>query len=145
MTIEEKLKEKIITEYKNLKNFTDKTGLKYTTVDSMLKRGIRNSNIQNVINLCEVLHISVDELVKGNIVPVSHEMDAVDLMHLLELSEYHLRNQATLDGKPLSESEVDFITGSLDLIVEQVRKNRNRARYVEEYAKRIAGRKDEEE
>ena len=71
--IEEKIKTIILVRYKSLRNFVNCSGvgLPYTTVDGMLKRGIYNANIQNVLSLCNALQISSDELAKGNIVPIS--------------------------------------------------------------------------
>lgn len=75
MTTEEKLKEYIIEKYKSLRNFVNTSGIDipYTTIDGIFKRGLNNSGISNVIKLCDALNISVDELVKGNIVPISHD------------------------------------------------------------------------
>lgn len=71
--IEEKLKTVILMNYKSLRDFVNNSGinLPYTTVDGMLKRGIYNANINNVLAFCRALKISSDELAKGNIVPIS--------------------------------------------------------------------------
>lgn len=70
MTIEERIKALILSKYKSIRDFVNNSeiGIPYTTVDGMLKRGIYNASISNVLKLCHVLEISSDELAKGNIV-----------------------------------------------------------------------------
>ena len=68
MSIEEQLKNLILKKYKSLRQFAPYTGLPYSTIAAILKRGIMNSNIENVFKICEVLKISVDDLVNGKIV-----------------------------------------------------------------------------
>lgn len=70
MTLEERIKALILTKYRSLRDFVNNSdiGIPYTTIDGMLKRGIFNASIQNVVSLCKTLEINVDELAKGNIV-----------------------------------------------------------------------------
>lgn len=64
--LEEKLKELILEKYGSIRQFAIKIDIPYTTVDTILKRGINNSNIGNVIKICKSLNISVDKLVDTN-------------------------------------------------------------------------------
>lgn len=61
--LEEKLKNLIIEQFGSVRNFSIKIDVPYTTVDSILKRGIDNSNVGNVIKMCRALNISIDNLV----------------------------------------------------------------------------------
>lgn len=129
MTIEQALKEKIISEYGSLKNFVDHTTLKYSTVDSILKRGVMNSNVQNIIEICKVLNISTDELSRGKIVPLAEsaiDKESFDVAQLLRLYKYQMAisKNATLDNKPLTKSEEDFISDGIEILIEQLRKKR---------------------
>ena len=45
MTIEEKLREYILTYYKSIREFTQKAEIPYSTMDGILKRGIANGNM----------------------------------------------------------------------------------------------------
>lgn len=67
-TIEYELKEHIIQQYGSLSKFSEKIGMPWTTLDSVLKRGIRNSNVSNIIKICQGLQISADELINGKII-----------------------------------------------------------------------------
>lgn len=60
--LEEKLKNLIIDKYGSVRQFSFKINIPYTTVDSILKRGIDNSNVGNVIKMCKALDISIDNL-----------------------------------------------------------------------------------
>ena len=65
--IEDELKELILKEYKSIREFASIAELPYTTVDSILKRGVEKANVINIIKICEVLDIDVDTLAKGRI------------------------------------------------------------------------------
>ena len=60
--LENKLKEIIIEKFGSVRQFSLKIDIPYTTVDSILKRGIDNSNVGNVIKICKALNLSVDNL-----------------------------------------------------------------------------------
>lgn len=66
--LETELKQLIIERYGSLKKFTDKINMPWTTLDSILKRGIANSNISNVLKITQELNIDAEELVNGKIV-----------------------------------------------------------------------------
>lgn len=65
--VEEKLKELIIKKYGSLKFFSSVVGIKYTTLDSMLKKDIGKASVSNVIKICKELQIDVDALAEGRI------------------------------------------------------------------------------
>ena len=65
--IEDELKELILKEYKSIREFASIAELPYTTVDSILKRGVEKANVINIIKICEVLDIDVGALAKGKI------------------------------------------------------------------------------
>lgn len=66
--IEEKVKEIIIERYDSVKRFSDKIGIPYTTVDTILKRGLLKSNVLNVIKICNELNVDIDELANNKVV-----------------------------------------------------------------------------
>ena len=67
MTIEEELKAYILSRYNSVREFTIQADIPYTTLDSIFKRGIGNSSVNNVIKICKALKISADALADGNI------------------------------------------------------------------------------
>lgn len=66
--IEGKIKEIIIEKYGSVKRFSNKINVPYTTIDTILKRGLLNSNALNVIKICKELDIDVDELAENKLV-----------------------------------------------------------------------------
>lgn len=63
--MEATLKEMIIKRYGSLKKFCEKIDMPWTTLDSILKRGISNSNITNVIKISKELGIDTESLASG--------------------------------------------------------------------------------
>ncbi len=61
--IEDELKKIIIDKYGSVRQFAQKIDIPYTTLDTILKRGIDNSNVVNIIKICKELKISSDKLV----------------------------------------------------------------------------------
>ena len=68
--IENKIKELILSNYGSLNYFCKKINIPYSTLDSILKRGIGKANVINVIKICNELGISVDSLKQGIIQPI---------------------------------------------------------------------------
>ena len=66
--IETKLKEMIIEKYGSLAKFASEIDMSWTTLDSILKRGILKANIINVLKITNKLGIDTEELGKGSIV-----------------------------------------------------------------------------
>ena len=57
--IENKIKQIIIEKYGSVKRFSDKIGVPYTTIDTILKRGLKNSNVLNVLKMCNELNLDI--------------------------------------------------------------------------------------
>lgn len=65
--LEIEIKKMILKKFGNLKKFIETVKMPWTTLDSVLKRGINNSNITNVIKICEGLNIDCESLYHGEI------------------------------------------------------------------------------
>ena len=66
--LENKIKEIIIKQYGSVKSFAKIINIPYTTLDTILKRGLLNSNVLNVIKICKELNIDINELINNKIV-----------------------------------------------------------------------------
>ena len=66
--IEKKIKALIILQYGSVRAFSDKIKIPYTTVDTILKRGIFKSSILNVLKICKELNIDVNKLIDNKLV-----------------------------------------------------------------------------
>lgn len=63
--IEIALKQLILAKYRSIREFSIDVDLPYSTIDTILKRGILNASVNNVIKICKTLNISVDLLARG--------------------------------------------------------------------------------
>lgn len=63
--LEDKLKKRIINEYGSLKAFTDKIDMPWTTLDSILKRGVGKANITNILKITAELNLDAESLADG--------------------------------------------------------------------------------
>lgn len=140
MTIEEKLKDYILKRYKSIRQFTIEAEMPYSTVDGILKRGILNSGVNNVICLCNALDISADELIAGNIVSASSRIHfstvLTDLDDAVRYFRIHLEEckKFTIAGKPLTTDDAVRLLDSLEITIELIR--RNKKNETETYSKR---------
>ena len=121
MTAEERLKEFILTKYKSVREFTMESGIPYSTMATILKRGIPNSGVTNIIRICKALDISADELAKGNIVPVPLEGSdkMISFQSFIDrtkadLSNVYIMKQNT--QQKLTEEQIKRIQKYLDVI-----------------------------
>lgn len=65
--LETNLKTLIIEKYGSLKKFSDTINMPWTTLDSILKRGVANSNITNVLRITRELNLDAEKLIDGEI------------------------------------------------------------------------------
>lgn len=134
MTIEERLKDYILTKYKSIREFTLKANIPYSTVDTILKRGVQNASIGNILKICSALNISADELANGNIVPVENRSDSIDVGELLLNYQINDRINFELDGKPLTTEELVLLFDSLEVSLEIIRRRRRQVDRLTAYA-----------
>ena len=66
--VENELKELILDRYGNLSEFCKKIDLPWTTLDSILKRGVDKANIRNILKITSELGLDVERLASGEIV-----------------------------------------------------------------------------
>lgn len=130
MTTEEKLKEYILDRYKSIREFTQTADISYSTLDSMLKRGIDNSSVSKVIKVCKVLGISADELADGRITPINLYKPT---QRILEVSDIlaDVKNQLihsdglTIEGKPADKDSINSIVQAVSLGEELAKRNKS--------------------
>lgn len=129
MSIEDKLKFLILNKYHSIREFTQEIDMAYSTLDSILKRGIGNSSVTNVIKICKVLGISADALADGEIKPINDRTtrsinDRIEVKEVLEDTKDLLSHYGfiTLDGKPISKDGIESIIDAMEVGVEIAKK-----------------------
>ena len=70
--LESDLKSLIIEKYGSMKKFCETIDMPWTTLDSILKRGIANSNITNILKITRELGLDAEKLVDGSITYINH-------------------------------------------------------------------------
>ena len=93
--LESNLKSLIIEKYGSMKKFSEAIDMPWTTLDSILKRGIANSNITNVLGL------DTEKLVDGEITYIDSAPSTM---------------AAHLDGKDFTEEQWSRIKSFADFI-----------------------------
>ena len=125
MTIEQKLRELIVSRYDNVSIFTKAIGIPNSTFASIMQRGIMNSNISSVYKVCRALHISIDKLCEGEIINTSDlpEPEPVEIRTRVEslCTDLRTRDRITIDGEPLSDNRKNDIALLLNLLLTYVR------------------------
>ncbi len=131
-SIEQRVKEMILTRHKTVKEFSNICGLPYGTIDGILRRGFGNSNVENVFAICKCLGISADELANGKIVLVEKsEKNHLFSSNLCDVVEYVRMNfddmhELKIDEKKLSPEELYLLIDCVELSIELIKRKRER-------------------
>lgn len=127
MNTEEKLKELILSRYGSVRNFTQKAGMPYSTVATIFKKGVSQTNVTTIIKICQMLNISTDELAQGRISFLDDAKDNKTVEDLYMDFTIALRNTPalTLNGEPMSDTDIDTFIKSMNIVIELERGLRN--------------------
>lgn len=98
-----KLKEMIIEKYGSLKKFCEKIDMPWTTLDSILKRGVANSNITNVMKITKELCLDTEALATGQIREALYREEPTTIA-------------AHFDGTEYTEEELDEIRNFAEFV-----------------------------
>lgn len=104
MQAEERIKELIIAKYGNVRAFATESGISYTTVRSILERGIMNAKAENVFKICHLLGISPDTVADWGISNEQQPTNSHDIDSIID-------NAMMFDGKPLTDDDKRAIRG----------------------------------
>ena len=129
MTIEEKLKQMIIAEYGSLRQFAIQKNLTYASIDSILRRGIKNATWTNVKNLCKALGISANELADERIViSETEKAQTKDIERIMLMKRQNIQHidDLVLQDEPLTVNELEVLFDALEIGIEIVKRNRKR-------------------
>lgn len=115
----ELLKKLIIETGMSVKAFSQKSKLPYSTLRSMLERGIGNASVDNVIKVCRTLGITVEQL---------HEMAENDSLVPLDNKEkVDSKNQlktiaAHFEGEEFTEDDLEDIENFIKYVQSKKKK-----------------------
>lgn len=121
--LEDKIKELIIEKYGSVRQFALKIDVPYTTIDSILKRGIDNSNVSNVIKMCKALNISIDKTIESNELISNLNFDNAELTSLsTDIVQIPLLGKIPA-GIPLEIIEDKYAVDTIDIPKEWLKGN----------------------
>lgn len=131
MKIENKLKNYITERYGSVRAFAVHHNIAYTTVFSVLKRGIDNSSVTTIVRICDALNLSSDHLAEGRMVfksdltnTIEIKEPKIDLNDILTQCKWTLKNNSVeLDGHVLTEKDIDTLTTAIDISLEMIKAN----------------------
>ena len=107
MDREEKIKKLIKERGYTLKDFSNKIDMPYSTLHSILSRGIGNASIDNIIKICNGLKIKVEDLEKNKEKELKLTNDEKEILYLYnQLSENDkIKLKGYIEGLIDSEKE----------------------------------------
>lgn len=129
MKIEETLKSHIIERYGSVRAFAIKYDIPYTTVVTILHRGINNASLTSIMKICNALKISPDKLSEGKIVYTLNDMieikkSVIDLNELMSSCKWTMvNNPVEYNGHILTEQEKATITTAIEISLEMIKAN----------------------
>lgn len=92
-TIETKLKNHILSKYKNLMAFCNEIDMPWTTLNSILTRGIARASICNVLKITNGLGIDAESLLDDLIVPREPVSEPLSIEDRKILTDYHFLDE----------------------------------------------------
>lgn len=125
MTIEQKLKNLILSRYGSIREFTNEIDMPYSTFASIIDRGIKTATIGNILKICKALNISADALSRGEIQLYSNDTSRkeIDLETIIKKTVYFYSTEPiTLEGNPISQESINLIIDSLEITLELVKR-----------------------
>lgn len=137
MNAEDKLKEYILKNYRSIREFTQEIDMPYSTMATILKKGIENATVQNLIKICQALNISTDELIEGRIVTTTKTADTTKIEDILNEAKQKLMESdyLTIEGNPATAEDIYLIISTLDTVME-IRKMQSKR--LAEYYKQLS-------
>lgn len=77
MSIEEQLKQEILSQYKSVRAFTTAIGIPYTTLDSVFKRGVQNAGVCTMIKVFNALNLDIESIQCGELRPATSNVSPI--------------------------------------------------------------------
>lgn len=97
MSIEDEIKKMIESKYGNVKNFSIQNDLPYTTVRSILERGVLNAKVENVIKMADGLGMKAEDFLnrnsKSSIETIYNQLEPQRQAKVYDFASYQLKEQ----------------------------------------------------
>lgn len=122
MSIEEQLKEVILSRYKSVRAFTLAVGIPYSTLDSVFKRGIANAGVDTMLKVFNYLDLDIESILTGSLTyregekkastsdSSEIEADAIKIYHAF------VSSGLVKEGADLTPNQIDGLTAIVFMI-----------------------------
>lgn len=128
MTLEEQLKQEIIRQHGSILAFSKTIGIKNSTIDSMLTRGLYNAGVGRVMQIFDALGIDTESLAVGRLIYVddsktekapapSEDSAEANKVSFKAIEQALVSMGWVKPGQDLSDTDLDFLM-SVGRIVE---------------------------
>lgn len=128
MTTEDKLRQYILSKYRSLREFAQEIKMPYSTISTIMNKGIEGTSVNKIITICHALNISTDDLVQGRIVPLNQNTTPTSVEDLVADLTRKLMNtdNLTIDERPATEEDLHSIINGIEVTVEIIKRQNKR-------------------
>lgn len=113
MTIEEKLKDLIEVKSGSIRAFAAENDIPYTTLHSILQRGVLNAKMDNILKICKGLNISPEELAsygENKVISIEKGKSKNNDGHTYNYFDAGLSAGVLMEVDPFTSSDVERIS-----------------------------------
>lgn len=120
MRVEDQLKELILERYKSLRAFTQEINIPYSTVDTILKRGIDRAGVVTMAKICKALDLDLEGLASGKLQKKSPTLKSVGEDEIENIAfgiqQALLSAGFVKEGQELTSNQIDFLDALGDML-----------------------------
>lgn len=97
----------------------------YSTISTIMNKGIQGTSVNKIITICQALGISTDDLAEGRIVPLNRNITTTKVEDLIDDLKHKLMNteNLTIDDKPATDEELQAVINALEISLEIGKRN----------------------
>lgn len=92
MTLEDQLKSIIKSRYKSIRDFSVSNNIPYSTIDSVLKRGIKGSSIDVALKIFRALDLDIESVATGTLQPLIQNKTSIPDSPEIDARLQHITN-----------------------------------------------------
>lgn len=107
LSIEDKIKSEILAQYKSVRAFTQTIGIPYSTIDSMLKKGVSGTAVQTIIKVCDSLNMDLNSIAREILgTPDASPISTCTTKEAAEVAEAY--DKADIKSKNIARQALDL-------------------------------------